>query len=204
MNKIFERIEHFVDRVIPYLLAAIIIVVMVEFFNKELAETYHSQIVSFDYVVVTFFVVDLAFKYNRVRDVPRFLKLYWLDILAVFPFVLALRLFSEAILISEELVSASRNLFHAGVIIEEAATTAKVAEITNIEKIAKISETERAAKAFETIAKEESLARAAEVISKEGRFARLERLIRPLERTPRLFKALSFYEHPKERKTSYH
>ena len=209
MNKVLEKIEIFVDRSIPYLIGVLIVIVMVDLFNKELAEAYHTPIIAGDYTIITFFVVDLIFKYNRVRDVPKFVKMYWLDILAVFPFVLVLRLFTEPILIYEEIVNALKKFFHIGIVVEEVAATAtktagELARIAEAERLAKISETERVTKAFETIAKEESIVRTTELISKESRFARLEKFIRPLSRIPRFFKAISFYEHPKEKKTLYH
>ena len=200
MNKILEKIELFVDRSIPYLIAVLIVIVMVDLFNKELAEAYHLQITIADYTIVGFFVVDLIFKYNRVRDIPKFIKMYWLDILAVFPFILALRLFTEPLLIYEEIVNAVKKFFHIGIVVEEVATTTT----KTASEIARIAEAERLAKSTELIVQEERAAKAAELISKESRFARLEKLIRPVARVPRLFKAISFYEHPGKKKTLYH
>jgi len=39
-----------------------------------------------DQIIIGFFVIDLCFKWNRTRDVLKFMKLYWIDIIAVFPF----------------------------------------------------------------------------------------------------------------------
>jgi hypothetical protein len=207
MNKYLEKMELFVDKTIPYLLVLLVVLLLIEFFNIELAESYHTQIVFADYVIITFFVIDLIFKYNRVRDIPKFIKRYWLDILAVLPYVLILRLFTEPLLIYEQFVSGFNKLFHIGVVLEQTAvakTVEELAKIAEAERLAKISETEKITRAFESIAREESLAKTTELITKESRFTRLGRFIRPIARVPRLFKAISFYEHPRKKKTLYH
>jgi len=177
MHPFLEKTERFVDKLIPYLIVALFFVVIVDVFFKETADKYHTLIYVVDLVVISFFVVDLAFKYNRVREIPRFLKLYWLDILAVFPFFIALRLFEELLLISEQSSLTLRNLFHAGVVVEE--------EVVRGSEFAKA-------------------ARTSELIAKEGRLAFITKWFRPLRRLPRFFKAFSFYEHPEQRKTQYH
>ena len=115
----------------------------------------------------------LIYPYNYFKgkvSKEEFLKLYWLDILAVFPFFLVLRLFEEVLLLSERSALTLRNLFHAGLILEE----------------------------------EAQIARTAEVVAKEGRVVAFARFTRPLRRLPRFFKAISFYEHPGQKKTAYH
>ncbi|HME87318.1 MAG TPA: hypothetical protein VKE88_02805 [Candidatus Nanoarchaeia archaeon] len=174
MYKILEKIERFVDRIIPYLIILLLGILVIDIFYQETAEHYHTQIYAADVVIITFFFIDLAFKYNRVRDIPLFLRRYWLDILAVFPFFLFLRLFEEALLISERSALTLRNLLHAGLIVEEDLAAAQRA------------------------------ARASEVLAKEGRVVLFLEKIAPLRRMPRLFKAISFFEHPNKKKTLLH
>ncbi len=177
MKAPLEKTEHFVDKAIPYLILVLFFIVIIDIFFRTVAETYHSVLFAFDSVIITFFVVDLAFKYNRVRNVPRFLRLYWLDILAVLPFLLLLRVFEEVLLISERSVSALRNLFHVGVVIEEEILAGQEAE---------------------------RLAKTSEVLAKEGRVGLISKWFQPLRRLPRLLKAISFFEHPSKRKILYH
>ena len=169
-----EKLEWFVDKLIPYLIIVLFGIVIVDVFYHETSVKYHSTIFVLDAIIITVFVIDLLFKYQRVRNIPRFLRLYWIDILAVFPFFLALRLFEEILLLSESSISALRNLFHVGLIFEE-----------------------------QVLIGEETV-KTAELIAKEGRISLVERLFRPLRRLPRLFKAFSFYEHPEHNKTLYH
>ncbi len=88
-NPSLERVEHFVDHAIPFLLVLLAIVIIADFTSWGVK--YHSIIVIADYVIITFFVADLIFKWRHVRKLIPFLKLYWLDIIAVFPFYLFFR-----------------------------------------------------------------------------------------------------------------
>lgn len=177
-NGSFMRdVEVFVDKAIPYLIIVLFFIVILDVFYKDIAEHYHSTIVTADLIIISFFVADLAFKYNRVRNIPKFLRTYWIDLLAVFPFFLLLRLFEEVLLISERSALTLRNLFHAGIVLEE--------EVLLGEEAARI-------------------ARTSEVIAKEGRVVAFSEKLGFLRRVPRLFKAFSFYEHPKQKKTLYH
>jgi len=170
MASFYEKSEHFVDKSIPYLIIILVGIVIIDIFYENISLKYQTTLLAMDGIVITFFVVDLVFKYNRVRDIPRFLKLYWLDILAVFPFFVLLRLFEEFLLISELSVTTLRNLFHAGLILEEEAVTARTTEI----------------------------------VVKESRLRLVLKWFKPLRRAPRFLKAISYFEHPKHRKTLYH
>lgn len=95
-----ERIEHFVDHAIPFLLVLLAIVIVADFTSWGVK--YHTQIVIADYIIITFFVADLMFKWRHVRRVVPFIKMYWLDIVAVFPFYL----FFRFIVAARELIAA--------------------------------------------------------------------------------------------------
>lgn len=173
MKHWLEIAENVVDRIIPYLLVLLIYVIIVDLFYKEAAAKYSLQLAAVDYFVVAVFVIDLAFKYNRVRKVPQFLKKYWLDIMAIFPFFLFFRLIEESLVLSETIASRLQKLFHTGILIEE--------------------ETGIFAGEAETIAKEVTrLERFAEA----GRARLLTRIIRPIQRLPRFLKAFDYYEKP--------
>lgn len=178
MNSFYEKVERFVDKAIPYLIVLLLGILILDIFYKETAAKYHAPILIVDFTILAFFAVDLIFKYLRVHNIPRFLRLYWLDILAVFPFFLLLRLFEEVLLISERSAITLRNLFHIGLVFEEeAAVVARGAE---------------------------EAAKTAEVLAKEGRLVALSEKLAFLRRVPRMFKAISFFEHPNQKKTLYH
>ncbi|MBI2507884.1 hypothetical protein HYV89_02925 [Candidatus Woesearchaeota archaeon] len=166
MHSSLKKLEHITDRVIPYLLILLAAILIVEFFFKEIALAYHNLITTGDLIIVLFFSMDLAFKFNRVRKVKLFLKKYWLDIIAVFPFFLLFRLVEEVFFLfrlSPEL-SEGQKFFHIGL------------------------ETEK-------FAKEERALRELAELQKETRLTRT-RLFARFFRLPRLIKIFPFYEKP--------
>ena len=49
-------IEHFIDRSIPYMLALLAVLIILELTNT--LEQYHDIIVRIDYTIISFFVID--------------------------------------------------------------------------------------------------------------------------------------------------
>jgi len=86
-----ETIEKFVDRSIPFMGALLTFIIILEF--TKYAEQYHDIILAADYLIIIFFVTDLIFKWYHTRKVSKFIKLYWIDIIAVFPFYLIFRMY---------------------------------------------------------------------------------------------------------------
>lgn len=116
-----------------------------------------------DLVIVGFFVLDLFFKWRHVRKVMKFVRLYWLEILAVFPFYLLIRAYTtlaEIIALGKG-VSEAQEIAHEAVLLRE----------TKI-----LRETE-------LIGKEARLAREAELVGKEARF--VPRIVRFVQRLVR-------------------
>jgi len=89
-----EKIEIFVDKSIPFLLILLTIMIVLELLNLD--EGFENIFHYFDVLIVIFFVIDLCFKWNRTRNAIKFIKLYWIDIIAVFPFYAVFRLYAFA------------------------------------------------------------------------------------------------------------
>lgn len=120
-----EEFEHFTDHIIPWLVILLAIVLVLEnpFWTLVHLEYYEPWISIFDTVVVFFFVADLVFKWFKTRNVRKFLRLYWLDIVAVFPFYLAFRAYAQIVgvfRIGEELSETAQKLAHEAVLLREA------------------------------------------------------------------------------------
>lgn len=116
LPKLFEEIEHYVDVAIPFMLVLLAVLIVLEFTN--VVESYHGFLIWLDYFIVSFFIIDLAFKWYRVHDTLKFIKLYWIDMLAVFPFYTLYRLYSytaEVVLAAEQ----SQKFFHEAVLLKE-------------------------------------------------------------------------------------
>lgn len=176
MHPFLKRLEHITDRIIPYLLVLLAIILILEFVFTEKAELYHTQIVVADYIVIFFFTVDLIYKYNRVRQFKPFVKKFWLDILAVLPFFLLFRAVEELFLllnISQD-VAEGQKFLHLGV---EAEKIAK--EETALRELSQLQKESQFIKEIEAGTK----------LSRTSLFARFFRI-------PRLIKVYPVYEKP--------
>ncbi len=158
MKEWIHKLELIVDKLIPLLLILLLIILTLEFVYHEYAEKYRLYLEIADYFIILVFVVDLGFKYNRIRNMKKFIRESWLDIIAVFPFFLVFRLF-EVIFGISETTAQIQKVIHIGV---------------NVEK--EIGEG----------AKEASII--AEEASKASRAERFTRFLRPLSRSVRFLK----------------
>ncbi len=95
MQKRWHTLEIIVDRSIPYCLLLLLGIIVLEIFFPNFVKPYHSFVSMLDYLVILVFGIDLIFKYLRVHSIPIFLRKYWLEIIAVFPAFLVIRLFEE-------------------------------------------------------------------------------------------------------------
>lgn len=154
-KKTLRFCEKYVDIIIPYLLVLLTIMIIFKFAKIKIEPLFTVL----DYIIITFFVVDLIFKWQHVKKIKPFIKSYWLDILAVFPFYLAFRLVGEIAEITSKTIESGQKLAHEAVLLREV----KIA--TEAEKLAKE-------------------ARAAELL-KEGRIG--PRIISWSQRTLRIF-----------------
>lgn len=162
----YEHLEHWVDKLIPFLIVALMALIIIEFKFKDFAHHYEHQIHLADQIIIGFFVVDLIIKYTRVRHVPMFLKHFWVDVLAVFPFYLAFRMFETILGLSRAVVAQTQTIVHESMEVQKQATRVG-------KQITKASKAARAA-----------------------RMARIARLVRVFQRIPRLLKGLHYFEKP--------
>ena len=171
MKKWFHKIEVLVDKSIPYMLVLLLGIIVVDLGFHEFAEHYHNYILFGDGLVIFIFVLDLIFKYNRIREIKNFLRSCWLDIIAVFPFFLFFRLlegFAGWFKLSiGEGFSTAQSILHEGVELEK-----------------------EGAKLLEGVEKG----------AKTGRTTRFARFIRPIFRAPRFAKAIPFFKAPEKKK----
>jgi len=169
MKRWIHKIEVIVDKAIAPCLIILLAVIIMEIGFGGMVETYNLQlpIEIADYTIIAIFTLDLVFKYMKVRHIPEFLKRYWLDIIAVFPFFLLFRFYELAAgLLSPALsegAQTAQQLLHEGTAVEkEGAMIVREAE-TIVKDAEKMLKTERAAK--------------------------FTRFLRPILRSPRLLKS---------------
>lgn len=111
MRSFLYKIGVFVDKIIPFLLFILFFIILGEIFLHEFMVKYHTIVEAIDIFIIAVFVIDLGFKYERMRNIPRFLRASWIEILAIFPFFLVFRFFEgilELFVITESLPQAQK------------------------------------------------------------------------------------------------
>ena len=86
MNPFLENIERIVNKIIPYAVILLLLVIVYELFFHVENENIQLAVHIVDGIVIGIFVVDLIFLWMRSRTARFFFKNYWLDIIAIFPF----------------------------------------------------------------------------------------------------------------------
>ncbi|MBI4140940.1 hypothetical protein HY485_03835 [Candidatus Woesearchaeota archaeon] len=158
IKKEFASVEQLVDRVIPFLVILLALLILADMTMD--IHRFEPWVSYADWLVIGVFVADLIFKWRHVRKVTKFLRLYWLDIIAVFPFYLFFRAY---VAIAELVVAGER--------IKEAQEIAHEALLLRETKLLKEAE---------IFGKEARLAREAELAAKDVRF--VPRMIRLFQR----------------------
>lgn len=140
----WHHVELFVDMMIPYLLVVITILLILEnpFWTLYPLEHWEPWVTIFDQLVIVFFIVDLGFKWTHVRNVTQFIKLYWIDILAVLPFYLAFRVYARfsSLAMAGEDVAKAQELAHEAVLAREARLAREVEVLVREERLLKEAE----------------------------------------------------------------
>ena len=157
---IYQKIEHIVDKLIPPSLVAILLILILEIGFHEKIKPYITYIEIIDYIIIAIFIADLYFKFHRLKDIKTFIKRHWLEIIAVFPFMLLFRTIENLLKIEV----AARELKEAQMVLHETV---------------EVSKTTKGIEATRT--------------------ARALRILRPLLRSPRLLKAITFFEKPQNK-----
>ena len=116
MNKLLRKLEITVDKLIPYLLLMLLFLIIVEIFFSHKIESYSIYVSRIDGIIITIFVLDLSFKFTHSKNIPNFLKKYWLEIIAVFPAFLVVRVVEEFVTIANlgETISISQEALEIG------------------------------------------------------------------------------------------
>jgi len=111
-----HKVELIVDKSIPYLLVMLFFVIIGEIFFAHEIVPYRVFVSIIDGFIIIIFVIDLIFKYIRIRNFTKFFKNYWLEIIAIFPAFLILRVMEEFIIIVklEESIGISQDVIEVG------------------------------------------------------------------------------------------
>ncbi len=115
-NSNWGLIEKYIDKSIPFAVLLLLIIIIVELFFKDLASANHTLFNILDKIVIGIFIIDLSYKYMHLRNFKNFVKIYWLDILVVFPFFLFFRFFESLIILLRipEIFDYGQSIIHTG------------------------------------------------------------------------------------------
>lgn len=116
MHKFLEKLEKLVDKLIPYALVLLLILIFVEFTIDT--KPYEFILGIIDESILLLFIIDLIFKYHRVKTNMEFFKKYWLEIIAAFPFYLIIRVYAEIVELGRG-VEEAQKILHSGALIKE-------------------------------------------------------------------------------------
>ena len=128
-----SSVEQLVDRIIPFLVILLALLIVADITMD--IHRFEPWVSYADWLVIGVFVADLIFKWRHVRKVTKFLRLYWLDIIAVFPFYL----FFRAYVAIAELVVAGERIKEAQEIAHEALLLRETKLLKESELVAKES-----------------------------------------------------------------
>ncbi len=92
MNPFWEKVEKVNSKLIPPALILLLGVIIYELFLHIESHALELAVEIADYFIIAVFVIDLIFLAIKAKDTKFFFKNYWLDIIAVFPFVIASKL----------------------------------------------------------------------------------------------------------------
>ena len=96
MHPFWEKVEHYNAKLIPFALVLLLGIIIFELFIHIENHTVELMVKIADALVITVFIIDLLFLAKKAKSVKFFFKHYWLDILAVFPFVIFFRVLESA------------------------------------------------------------------------------------------------------------
>jgi hypothetical protein len=86
-----ELVDFIVDRAVPFSLVILFISVLLQFLYPDTLKTYDIFFSYLDWSIIALLILDLIFKFKKTADTKKFVKGYWLEILAVLPFFFILK-----------------------------------------------------------------------------------------------------------------
>lgn len=117
VDHFLHRTEWLVNKSIPFAMILLAAILAAQFTVG--LEQYEPWVTYADYFIVGVFVLDLAFKWAHTKKITTFVKLYWIEILAVFPFYLVFRVYQDLAVLGEGVTEAQRLAHEASLIGKE-------------------------------------------------------------------------------------
>jgi hypothetical protein len=137
MNEFWEKVERINSKLIIPAVVILLFVIIFELFIHIESHSIELAIEIIDYLVITIFVIDLIFLGIKAKTTRFFFRNYWLDILAIFPFVFALNTVGKFVqLFSTKGIGVGQAIFHES--LEVSKVAGKAEKFTKVGKSLKI------------------------------------------------------------------
>ncbi|MBI2564592.1 hypothetical protein HYV79_01220 [Candidatus Woesearchaeota archaeon] len=138
-KRIKYKIHYLVDKALPIVVIILGIIIILEnpFWILVHLEDYQPWIGMLDSIIVGVLILDLYFKWLHVKTIKKFVKYYWLDLIAVFPFYLIFRagvFITELIRVGEEIKEAQQ-ITHEAILLREIKAAEKETRIVRETRI---------------------------------------------------------------------
>jgi len=126
-HPLLEKIEKINSKLILPAIVILFILILIELFFHVENEEQALAVEILDFIVIAVFVVDLIFLGIKAKSTRFFFKQYWLDLLAVFPFVLLFKLFESfaRFFTAAERITVGQAIFHESLEVSKAAARAE-------------------------------------------------------------------------------
>ena len=95
------RIEALVERAVPYAILLLIPLILIELVFGDRIGGWLLAIHIADGIIIGILAVDLGFRFQRAASIRGFVRTYWLDILALLPVFVVLRVVEEVALLAQ-------------------------------------------------------------------------------------------------------
>jgi hypothetical protein len=126
LHRHIHTAEWFVDKATLWVLGILTLLIIAEF-TIDLAP-YEHYVTVLDIFIISFFITDLSFKYAHTTTLLRFVRLYWLEIIAILPFYYLFRFFSGVGAIGESVAEAQK-ITHEAMLTRESEIIAREAKV---------------------------------------------------------------------------
>lgn len=118
------QLEKITNRLVPFLVLGLLVILLLDnpFWILVDLHRYETLLALFDATVLFFFVIDLIYKWQHTQEWKLFIRLYWLDVLAVMPIYLLFRSYTELARIfrgGEEITETAQKVAHETVLLRE-------------------------------------------------------------------------------------
>lgn len=115
-NNFLKKYRKINENLIYLCLIVLLLIIISEIFFETFYLEHYNLFKTSDLIIITIFAIDLIYKYFDTKNFKFFLKKYWIEILAIFPFSL---FFTKELHEVKEISSHAQSYLHSAIGIEK-------------------------------------------------------------------------------------